>query len=475
MAYFTTSIAVTGGVCVGIGIIFLFIGVRRPTARVRNLLFAFVALGYAGAIMTARMGYLADTNAEYYSALRASAVFASITFASLIWFVAEYTGVRPRRLLWTMTGAFSVIGLASAFISQTVVDLYGAVSVETLPWGETLLVGEGGDGPLFLFSVLAQFAMIVYIVGADVLQFRRGNRRDASVLAIGLLWFVFTIVEENLVVLGIVDFVVLADFGFFGFVVAMSLAVANGAIETEAELLDLRSSLEQQVEQRTAQLAEAQTRLVATAQEKAAEAERSRLARELHDVVTQLLFSINLISGSLPRLWKSDPAIAERTTVELQRLTRGALAEMRTLLRELRPEGIIDADLGMLVTHLSEGLAARHDIPVTVHTDVAQELPSEVHIALYRIAQEAMNNVAKHANASSLVVDLTGNNGQVRLSVTDDGYGFDPADVHAGAMGLEIMRERAGEIGADLTIAGGADAGTSVDVRWENRTRADQR
>jgi signal transduction histidine kinase len=295
------------------------------------------------------------------------------------------------------------------------------------------------------------------------------------VLAIGLFWFFFALVEENLVLLGIVDFVVLADFGFFGFVVAMSLAMTNGAIQTEAELLDLRSGLEDQVEQRTSQLEEAQAQLVATAERNAAEAERSRLARELHDVVTQLLFSINLIAGSLPRLWKSDPATAERTTAELQRLTRGALAEMRTLLRELRPEGIMDADLGALVTHLCEGLAARHDIPVTVHTDVVQELPSQVHIALYRIAQEAMNNVAKHANASNLVVDLTGNNGQVRLSVADDGYGFDPADVRAGAMGLEIMRERAREIGADITIVGSADAGTSVDIRWENRTRAEQR
>jgi signal transduction histidine kinase len=315
--------------------------------------------------------------------------------------------------------------------------------------------------------------MLAYIVGAAVLQFRRSSRQDASVLAIGLLWFFFALAEENLVLLGVVDFVVLADFGFFGFVLAIGLAVANGAIATETQLLDLQSSLEEQVEQRTALLREAQALLVATAEESAAEAERNRLARELHDVVTQLLFSINLIAGSLPRLWKSDPATAERTTAELQRLTRGALAEMRTLVRELRPDGIVDADLGVLVTQLSEGLAARHDIPVTVHADVARELPSEVHLALYRIAQEAMNNVAKHANASSLVVDLTGNNGQVRLSVTDDGHGFEPTAVRSGAMGLEIMRERADEIGADLTIVGGADAGTSVDVRWENRTRAE--
>jgi signal transduction histidine kinase len=475
MAYFTTSIAMTGGVCIGIGVLFLFVGLRRPTGRVRNVLFSLFALAYGGAIMTARMGYLADTPAEHYSAVRVSAVFASIGFALLVWFVAAYTRVRPRRLLWTMTGAFAVTGLASAFLPESVVDVNGSVSVVTLPWGETLLMGQGGDGPLFMFGVLAQLAMLVYIVGADVLQFRRGSRRDASVLAIGVLWFLFTLVEENLVLLGTVDLVVLADFGFFGFVAAMSLAVANDVIETEAELLDLRSSLEEQVEERTAQLEEAQALLVMGAEEKATAAERSRLAQELHDVVTQLLFSINLIAGSLSRLWHSDPAVAERTTGELQRLTRGALAEMRTLLRELRPQGIAETDLGTLVTHLSEGLAARHDIPSSVHTEVTQDLPPEVHIAFYRIAQEAMNNVAKHANASSLVVDLTGDDGQVRLSVTDDGYGFDPADVRGGTMGLEIMRERASGIGAEISIASDANAGTSVDLRWNNRSRAEQR
>lgn len=475
MSYFTTSIALAGGVCLGVGTLFFFVGLRRPSDRARNVLFALFSLAYAGAILTARMGYLSDTPQEYYSAARASTVFASIGFGSLVWFVAEYSGTRPRRLLWTMTGTFAVIGLASAFLPESAIDINGLTDVVTLPWGETLTMAQGGDGPLFMVGVVAQIAMLFYIVGADVLQFRRGSRRDASVLAIGLIWFIFTLVEENLVLLGIVDFVVLADFGFFGFVVAMSLALADDAIERETELLDLRSDLEEQVEQRTRELGEAHAQLIATAQQEAAEAERSRLARELHDVVTQLLFSINLIAGSLPRLWKSDPATAERTTAELQRLTRGALAEMRTLLRELRPEGITDADLGTLVTHLCEGLAARHDIPVTVNADVAQELPSQVHMALYRIAQEAMNNVAKHANASSLVVDLTGTNGQVRLSVTDDGYGFDPADVRSGALGLEIMRERASEIGADIAIVGGADSGTAVDVRWENRTMAEQR
>jgi signal transduction histidine kinase len=466
--YFATSIAVAAGLCLAFGILYLFVGVRRPSQRTLNLLFALFAMAYAGAIMLARAAFLADTPDQYAAAARLSTVFAAVGFSSLVWFVAAYTRVRPRVLLWTITAGFAVIGLAAVLRPDWVVDVSGGVASITLPWGETLLMLQEENAALLPLFLLGQLAMLGYIVAADVLQFRRGNRREAAVLAVGIGWFVFTIVEEALVQLDVIDFVVLSDFGFLGFVLAMSLAAANSAIESEQELLDYRVNLEAMVEDRTAQLVEAQEQLVLQAEAQATVAERSRLARDLHDVVTQLLFSINLVAGSLPRLWRSDPEMAERSTNELQRLTRGALAEMRTLLRELRPHTISETDLGTLVAQLTDGLAARHDIPADVHTDVNGDLPSDVHLALYRIAQEAMNNVAKHANASSLVVDLTSSNGRVHLSVTDDGYGFEVAEVSSDHMGLVIMQERASEIGADLAVTSEPDAGTTVDVTWSD-------
>ena len=193
-------------------------------------------------------------------------------------------------------------------------------------------------------------------------------------------------------------------------------------------------------------------------------------SRELHDAITQLLFSVNLVAGSLPRLWKQDPEMAERSTLELQRLTRGALSEMRTLLRELRPSTIADADLAILITHLSEGLAGRHDIPVAIEAEMTGSLPADVHIAIYRIAQEAMNNVAKHANASSIRVALTGTESRVDLLIVDDGYGFDDTDATGGGMGIDIMRERASEIGAKLAVSGERGVGTTVEVTWATET-----
>jgi signal transduction histidine kinase len=466
--YFTTAIAVVAGLCLAVGLLYLFIGIRRPADRLLNLLFAFFALAYAGAILTARAAFLADGPEQFIAVMRVSWVFASIGFSLLIWFVATYTEFRPRLFLWVITGAFAVTGLASIFFPDLLFDASAGVSSITLPWGETVLELEAGDAALFPIVFATQFAMIAYIFVADVVQFRSGQRSEAAALAVGIGWFVFTIVEENLAVAGVVDFVVLADFGFLGFVLAMSVQMVNGSIESEEELLDYRANLETMVEDRTAQLVEAQEQLVLQAEAQATVAERGRLARDLHDVVTQLLFSINLVAGSLLRLWRSDPDMAERSTNELQRLTRGALAEMRTLLRELRPQTIAQTDLGTLVTQLSEGLAARQDIPAEIRAEVNGDLPPDVHIALYRIAQEAMNNVAKHANASSLTVDLTGGDGHVHLSVADDGYGFDAAEVSAESMGLDIMRERASGIGADLAVSSRPDAGTTVEVTWNN-------
>lgn len=409
---------------------------------------------------------MAESVDQYATPARVSTMIAAVGFTLLVWFVAAYTGIRPWILLGVITAAFATIGLAAIFAPELVVNTSGGVETVTLPWGETVLMAQEDDASLLPLLLAALLVSITYIVIADIRQFRRGERRAALVLAVGIGWFIFTIVEESLVELDVIEFVFLSDFGFLGFVLAMGLQMVNSAIETEEELRDYRNNLEEMVEERTTQLEVAQTLLLAQAEEQATTTERNRLARELHDVITQLLFSINLVAGSLPRLWKLDPGMAERSTLELQRLARGALAEMRTLLRELRPHTIADADLALLVTQLTDGLAARQDIPATVNTDMNGELPPDVHLVMYRIAQEALNNVAKHANASSLTVELTGTDSRVELSVVDDGYGFARADIPTQGMGLDIMEERAEEIGAELSVSSIRDVGTTIAVTW---------
>lgn len=210
-------------------------------------------------------------------------------------------------------------------------------------------------------------------------------------------------------------------------------------------------------------------RLYEHAEESAAAAERNRLARELHDAVSQTLFSVSLIAEVLPRIYVKDPALGAQRLEELRQLTRGALAEMRTLLLELRPAALAEANLSDLLKQLGEAVTGRARIPVEVRTEDTDPLPTEVRVAFYRIAQEALNNVAKHSGAAAATVSLSlldEPGGGLCLVIQDDGTGFDPAEAGTGRLGLGIMSERAEAIRASLTITSAPGQGTTVSASW---------
>jgi len=218
-------------------------------------------------------------------------------------------------------------------------------------------------------------------------------------------------------------------------------------------------------EQATLAIANAQLR--DRAEQMAVETERSRLARDLHDAVTQTLFSASLIAEVLPKLWERNPEEGRRRSKELRELTRGALAEMRTLLLELRPSGLVEAELGELLRQLTESITGRARLPVTAEVSGACNLSAEVKVALYRIAQEALNNVAKHAGATQALVKLQCQAEQVTLIISDDGRGFAPENIPPESLGLGIMRERADAINATLQIDAQPGCGTQIIVVCE--------
>jgi PAS domain S-box-containing protein len=225
-------------------------------------------------------------------------------------------------------------------------------------------------------------------------------------------------------------------------------------------------------------------RLYAQAQSLAAVEERQHLARELHDAVTQTLFSASLAAEVLPRLWDRDRDAGRLCLSEVRQLTRGALTEMRTLLLELRPAALIESELGALLRQLAESHTSRVRIPTTVETAPSCPLPAKVQIALYRIAQEALNNAEKYAEARQVVVSLkcvppgeAGHTGpyarDVELSVADNGRGFDPdAQPPTKGLGLGIMRERAEAAGAVFELQSRPGQGTRITVVWEGEKHA---
>ena len=139
---------------------------------------------------------------------------------------------------------------------------------------------------------------------------------------------------------------------------------------------------------------------------------------------------------------------------------------MRTLLLELRGDPLEAVPLQQLLRQLTEAAEARSsaDVLLTIRGD--ERLPAELHVAVYRITQEALTNVTRHARASKAWVDLDLEPGAVHLCIRDDGRGFDPSVVGAAHLGLKSMRERAARVGAELEILSTQDAGTVVTLDW---------
>lgn len=201
-------------------------------------------------------------------------------------------------------------------------------------------------------------------------------------------------------------------------------------------------------------------------QEVAALQERQRLARDLHDSVTQTLFAASVTANAIVKQWNADCTVIGDDLVELRDLTQGALAEMRTLLLELRPSALLETNLADLLRQLAETVKGRARLSVAFTSSGYCALPPPVQIAFFRIAQESLNNVIKHARAKQLGIELNCNEHEVAMLIYDDGRGFDPSKIMKRQFGLKIMRERAAEAGITLQVLTKPDYGTTVRAVW---------
>lgn len=155
-------------------------------------------------------------------------------------------------------------------------------------------------------------------------------------------------------------------------------------------------------------------------------------------------------------------------------MTRGALAEMRTLLLELRPTAFAETELQTLLRHLVEAAIGRAGIPITLEVEGERDIALEVKIAVYRIVQEALNNMAKHAEATEAGVNIWLAKDRLALWINDNGCGFDLAQVPSDHLGLKIMKERARSIGAQLRVESAPGRGTQITLLWREGDKGEE-
>jgi signal transduction histidine kinase len=246
-----------------------------------------------------------------------------------------------------------------------------------------------------------------------------------------------------------------------------SQAVARGDFATQLTPAsrDEVGQLERNFNDMTSRLNEATARELKLASQNARLAERSRISRELHDSISQHLFSLTLLSGGLQRALPADSPLQPQVG-RLSDTVATAIHEMRDLVLDLHPSALTDKGLGPALDDLCASYRARLGLEVTARVEPVQ-LDAAAQHAILRVAQEAMANAARHADASTVRLELGAVAGGAMLEVTDDGRGFDtsPASAANGGVGLRLMRERVAEVGGELVVDSRPGTGTTVRVR----------
>jgi signal transduction histidine kinase len=370
-----------------------------------------------------------------------------------VWFVALYTKFKPMRLILVLNSVY-VISLLINQISATGI-LYShisSLSSISLPWGESITHPKGILNPLFSSQLLALNSSAVFLFYACYHQYRRGEKQAALTLCVSVVILVATVQHDRQVDLGRIKFIYLAGFGFMSFVVIMSLRLRK-------ELIQAVKLGEQLIESE-------RLRKIAV------EVERNRLARDLHDSVSQTLFTVATIAEALPRVWKRNPEVAQEGLEDLAQLTQGALAEeMRNLLVELRPSGLADKPLGELLQQLTKGIQGRASFQVITTVEGDQPMSNEVKLVFYRITQEALNNIIKHAQATLVSVSLRCDSQDIVLRINDNGCGFDSNNIPSGHLGIGIIRERAQSIGAIFHLSSYQGEGSEIVLSWSTAVK----
>jgi signal transduction histidine kinase len=220
------------------------------------------------------------------------------------------------------------------------------------------------------------------------------------------------------------------------------------------------------------QLAESQRRETERAGE-----ERQRIARDLHDSVSQTLFSLGLHAGiAKHEIGRADLGADSELPDAIEtvaELARGALLEMRASIFELRGGALTEQGLVTALGAHGTALAVRHDVDVTVEGPPERlPLEQEAEELLFRIGQEAITNAVKHSGSRSVTAQASLDGSSVTLLISDQGVGFDPSRSYGGHLGLDLMRSRAADAGGTIAIEGVPDAGTTVRVVLPATARA---
>jgi signal transduction histidine kinase len=389
MSYLETAQYMAAAAFFSVALSHLFVWVR-VRAEIIHLLFALTATAAGANAIAEELMYRADSIDVMGTALRLYVATSGLWAIATVCFVAAYT--RVGRIGRSLTVLIVVVfggSLAMNMFSSTsflYTEITGLREI-SLPWGEQIYLAIGEDNPLRFTTELALLAVLaVVVIGCNRLWLRQQRIRAVLFGTVLIAFFACFGTHAFLVDTGRLDSPYLSTYGFLALAGLMSYELAGEVLR--------RSELSSELQDKEQELATA------------VEDERGRIAGDLHDSVTQTLFSTAAIADALPEVWERHPNEAMRGLEDLRQLTKGALAEMRTLLWEMRPEALLERELGSLLHQLADASASRSRVAVGVIIEGDRCFPEDVQVAMYRIAQEALHNISKHAKATQASLQL---------------------------------------------------------------------
>ncbi|WP_017728662.1 sensor histidine kinase [Halalkalibacterium ligniniphilum] len=244
------------------------------------------------------------------------------------------------------------------------------------------------------------------------------------------------------------------------------------------ELAERLNRMAERVEEQVAslqRLSSERVRMQETVKKAAVTEERQRLARDLHDAVSQQLFAISMMTAAVKQGFDGASEGTKKQITMVEQMANTAQAEMRALLLHLRPAHLEGKSLKEGMISLFKELEQKHGLKVTSRMDAVDHLPKGIEDHLFRIVQEAISNILRHAKASHVEIQLRKSENQVRMKLIDNGIGFDLAEKKHGSYGLQTMRERMNEVGGVLDIVSVPEKGTQLEakipVAWKGEAR----
>ena len=457
----------------------LYFGVWYKDRRERAHLFFSMAAASMAAFAAGELWMMrAATPAELLTAIRWSNLPLYTWLMSTVWFVAVYLGTGRRWFLLAILGV-RTLSLFINFVPGPSLT-YTAIAdplqhIQFL--GETVTVPAGTPNPWLVVSQASSVMILIFVADASITAWRRGDRRKAALVGGSIeIAFLTALLSALPVTWGGAQAPFIFSVPFMLPVLVMGNELMR-AVQRASQLFDELKASEAGLREQTAQLQASHQqitdlfgRLLATQ-----ETERARLARDLHDDVGQRIVCISIALSGLKRKLGPDQESTAAALASVQQNINSLAEEIRHVSHDLHPTLLQHAGLISALRAVCSQFGKRHGIVAFCHADDhVGAIGNEDALALFRVAQDALRNVSQHAGATEVDVALTATPAGVRLTIADNGKGFDLAAARQRADGLGLLSidERVRRLNGTVDITTAPGAGTTVQVNVPSRVTA---